>query len=162
MHSISGRITVLLDENYFVDPETALVYLLENSHALGRRKLVVPQNCVLVPRMVFTPTREIYFPHEVMEKNRILREFHELDFLCLQVREEDFSRLAGNPGKIDEILERLKGLLKYGVRAGGKGYQFLGNSNSQLRSHSSWLVSPTDLHDADTIRRWMGDFSQIR
>ena len=156
------RIAVLLDENYFVDPETTLAYLLENSPSLGRRKLVVPENCVLIPRMVFTPTREIYFPQEVMEKNRVLRDFQQLDFLCLQIRDEDFSRLAGHAGKIGKILTRLKQLLLNDVKVGGKVYQFLGCSNSQLRSHSCWFVSPTAEHNADTIRQWMGDFSKIR
>ena len=156
------RIAVLLDENYFVDPGTTLDHLLHNSHTLGRRKLVVPENCVLIPRMVFTPTREIYFPHEVMEKNRVLRDFHQLDFLCLQIRDEDFSRLAGHAGKIGDILTRLKQLLINGVHVGGRVYKFLGCSNSQLRSHSCWFVSPTEEHTADTIRQWMGDFSQIR
>ena len=156
------RIALLLDDNYFVNPETTLDYLLETLHTLGRRKIVMPQNCELIPRMVFTPSREVYFPHEVMEKNRVLRDFHQLDFLCLQIRDEDFSRLAGFAGSIDEILKRLKQLLINGVEVGGKRYQFLGSSNSQLRSHSCWFVSPTSEHNADTIRQWMGDFSKIR
>ena len=154
---------MLLDENCFVDPEKTLEYLLQNSKSLGRRKLVVPENCVLIPRMVFTPTRDIYFPHEVMEKNRVLRDFHQLDFLCLQIRDEDFSRLATHAGiNINDILTRLKQLLKNGVEVGGQFYQFLGSSNSQLRSHSCWFVSPTGEHNAGTIRQWMGDFSSIR
>ena len=112
--------------------------------------------------MVFTPTREIYFPQEVMEKNRVLRDFHQLDFICLQIRDEDFSRLAGHAGNIEEILLRLKRLLKNGLRIGGKKYEFLGSSNSQLRSHSCWFVCPTAEHNANSIRQWMGDFSQIR
>jgi RNA-dependent RNA polymerase len=112
--------------------------------------------------MIFTPTREIFFPHEVMEKNRVLRDFHQLDFLCLQIRDEDLSRFAGHAGKIGEILTRLKQLLKNGVEVGGRGYQFLGCSNSQLRSHSCWFVSPTAQHNPNTIRQWMGDFSHIR
>ena len=153
---------MLLDDNYFVDPKTILEHLLETSQTLGRRKLVVPDNCVLIPRMVFTPTREIYFPQEVMEKNRVLRDFHQLDFICLQIRDEDFSRLAGHAGNIEEILLRLKRLLKNGLRIGGKKYEFLGSSNSQLRSHSCWFVCPTAEHNPSSIRQWMGDFSQIR
>ena len=153
---------MLLDDNYFVDPKTILEHLLETSQTLGRRKLVVPDNCVLIPRMVFTPTREIYFPQEVMEKNRVLRDFRQLDFICLQIRDEDFSRLAGHAGNIEEILLRLKRLLKNGLRIGGKKYEFLGSSNSQLRSHSCWFVCPTAEHNANSIRQWMGDFSQIR
>ena len=155
-------IAVLLDDNYFVDPKAILEHLLETSQTLGRRKLVVPDNCVLIPRMVFTPTREVYFPQEVMEKNRVLRDFRQLDFICLQIRDEDFSRLAGHAGNIEEILLRLKRLLKNGLRIGGKKYEFLGSSNSQLRSHSCWFVCPTAEHNANSIRQWMGDFSQIR
>lgn len=59
---------MLLDDEYFVDPESTLQHLMDTSTTLGRRKLVVPENCVFVPRVVFTPTRVIFFPREVMEK----------------------------------------------------------------------------------------------
>lgn len=135
---------------------------MDTSTTLGRRKLVVPENCVFVPRVVFTPTRVIFFPREVMEKNRVLRHYDKLEFVCLQIRDEDFSRLAGHSGNIDEILKKLRQILINGLKVGGRTYQFLGSSNSQLRSHSSWFVLPTLEEDANTIRKWMGEFSHIR
>ena len=156
------RITVFLDENYFVDPEATLDFILLHCQSLGRRKLIVPENCALIPRMVFTPTRQIFFPPEVMEKNRVLRHFRQSRFLCLQIRDEDFSPLAKHTGNIVEILARLKRLLGNRVLAGGTHHDFLGCSNSQLRSHSCWFVAPGVDHNADSIRRWMGDFSSIR
>ena len=151
-----------MDDNHFVHPETILDCLFQNYQSLGRRKVIVPENCALIPRIVFTPSRQIFFPQEVMQKNRVLRHFREHKFLCLQVRDEDFSRLASHTGDIGDILERLKRFLSTRISVGGVKYKFLGCSNSQMRSHSCWFVAPGPCGDATSIREWMGDFSKIR
>lgn len=56
----------------------------------------------------------------------------------------------------------MKTLLNNGMGIGGRHYEFLAFSSSQLKEQSCWLYAPRPGRSADDIRRFMGDFSQIR
>ena len=99
---------------------------------------------------------------EVMSRNRVLRKYDTSKFLCVNIRDEDFSKLSAAGGGIDHVLQRLKGILDNGVEVSGHRFLYLGSSNSQLRSHSCWFVEPSPRTQPDEIRRWMGDFSRIK
>ena len=45
---------------------------------------------------------------------------------------------------------------------GGRDYEYVGCSNSQMRSHGCWFVQPSWRGNAEDIRQWMGDLSRIR
>jgi RNA-dependent RNA polymerase len=64
------------------------------------------------------------------------------------------------------VYENYRRILNNGIHVGNRKYFFLAMSASQLRLHSSWLVTPYirdgTLVGADFIRSWLGDFSPIR
>ena len=158
-----ARLGSAMERNSFCDPEAKFERLLEETNvagASGISKQLLPSDCAFIKRMVVTPTRLLFFPPEVMSKNRVLRNFDTDQFMCANVRDEDFSRLSSAVGIIDKILERLQETLGNGVMAGGQRFLYLGSSNSQLRNHGCWFVRPRPY--PQEIREWMGDFSSIR
>lgn len=156
------RLGTALHRNLFCDPEARLEALLNetNLNLGGFPKQLLPDQCAMIKRMVITPTRLLYYTPEIMSKNRVLRNYNTDQFLCVNFRDEDFSRLSSAAGAIDNILERLRRILDSGVIAGGDRFLFLGSSNSQLRNHGCWFVRPSP--QPEEIRNWMGDFSRIR
>ena len=156
------RLGTALHRNLFCDPEAQLEALLNetNLNLGGFPKQLLPDQCAMIKRMVITPTRLLYYTPEIMSKNRVLRNYNTDQFLCVNFRDEDFSRLSSAAGAIDNILERLRRILDSGVIAGGDRFLFLGSSNSQLRNHGCWFVRPSP--QPEEIRNWMGDFSTIR
>ena len=159
-----ARLGSVLEENNFCDPEENFESLLKETNVAGTSGIsnqLLPSQCAMIKRMVVTPTRLLFFPPEVMSKNRVIRNFDTDQFLCANVRDEDFSRLSSAAGVIDKILERLQTTLDNGVMAGGQRFLYLGSSNSQLRNHGCWFVRPHPYHPEE-IREWMGDFSSIR
>ena len=156
------KLSAALQRNSFCDPEATFKRLLDEKDfkAGGMLKQLVPSQCALIKRMVITPTRLLLYTPEVMSKNRVLRNYNTDQFLCVNIRDEDFSRLSSAGGSIEKILERVKQTLDSGVIAGGDWFYYLGSSNSQLRNHGCWFVRPSP-HPQE-IRQWMGDFSKIR
>jgi len=156
------KLAAALERNSFCNPEAKFESLLEETNFKAGRilKQLLPAQCAMIKRMVITPTRLLFFTPEVMSKNRVLRHFNTDQFLCVNIRDEDFSRLSAAAGSIDKILERVKRTLDGGVVAGGDLFLYLGSSNSQLRNHGCWFVRPSP-HPRE-IREWMGDFSDIR
>ena len=157
-----AKLAAALERNSFCDPEAKFEAILEevNVNSVGITKQLLPAQCAIVKRMVITPTRLLFFTPEVMSKNRVLRNFNSDQFLCVNVRDEDFSRLSSAAGGIDRVLEHVQRTLDKGVTAGGDSFLYLGSSNSQLRNHGCWFVRPSP--HPDDIREWMGDFSKIR
>lgn len=156
------RLAAALQRNSFCDPEAKLETLLDemNFKSGGIPKQLLPAQCAMIKRMVITPTRLLFYTPEVMSKNRVLRQYDTDQFLCVNVRDEDFSKLSAAGGAIDHVLERVRRTLDSGVIAGGDRFLYLGSSNSQLRNHGCWFVRPSP--HPDEIRDWMGDFSKIR
>ncbi|XP_022778050.1 uncharacterized protein LOC111319571, partial [Stylophora pistillata] len=156
------KLSKVLEKDKFCDPGTTLESLLkqENPSTSGMYNRLVPGHCALIKRAVITPTRLLFYPPEVMVKNRVLRNYDTDDFLCVSIRDEDLSKLSAARGNIHDILDGVNRKLNEGLVVGGQRFQFLGSSNSQLRNHSCWFVGPSSL--PDDIRRWMGDFTNIK
>eukprot|EP00897_Mesotaenium_endlicherianum_P007617 jgi/Mesen1/6884/ME000353S05912 len=76
------------------------------------------------------------------------------DFLVVSFRDENQGWIYGPE---DELLERVRRVLKDGLEVGGRRFTFLSASKSQLRTHSCWMTSLP----ARDIQRWLGDFSGI-
>nr|BAJ85295.1 predicted protein [Hordeum vulgare subsp. vulgare] len=57
---------------------------------------------------------------------------------------------------------RILSILKEGFSIGPKKYEFLAFSASQLRGSSVWMFASNDSLKAEDIRRWMGNFEEIR
>lgn len=96
------------------------------------------------------------------------------DFARVTFVDEDWSKLSPNalsarieqgffssPFKTD-LYHRILSILKEGFCIGPKKYEFLAFSASQLRGNSVWMFASNDSLSAESIRRWMGHFNDIR
>ncbi|KAL0061487.1 hypothetical protein AAF712_011710 [Marasmius tenuissimus] len=116
------------------------------------------------------------------QTNRVIRRYegYEENFIRVHFREEDELRFRWDR-EVEEkpfLKERVGGLLKNGFYIGGeKGrhFEFLAYSNSSLREHTVWFMSPFEypvedandtkrylLINAETIRKTFGHFENIR
>ena len=63
---------------------------------------------------------------------------------------------------MNEVYTRVKRALNNGITIGDRHYEYLASGNSQFREHGAYFFCPlTHLGVAD-IRRWMGDFQDIK
>ena len=151
-----------LEQDKFCNPCNTLEILLnQNSPSTsGIQNRLVPSHCALIKRAVITPTKLLLYPPEVMVKNRVLRNYETDHFLCVSIRDEDLSKLSAARGSVDLVLDEVQRVLDEGLGIAGQRFHFLGSSNSQLRNHSCWFVGPS--LQPDEVRRWMGDFTNIK
>ena len=63
---------------------------------------------------------------------------------------------------MSKLYDRIKAILINGIGVCDRHYDFLAFSSSQVREHCCWMFSPMGHVSADSIRRWMGDFQNIR
>jgi len=150
------------EQDMFCQPEETFRRIMETPNLRPKRFMVkhTPSHCAMVKRLVVTPTRLLFGPEEILQNNRVLRNFNPSNFLCVNIRDEDFSMISGSSADLTELLMHVKEIFDGGIQVCGDDYAFLGCSNSQLRSHSCWFVKATA--HPDGIREWMGDFSTIR
>lgn len=140
-----------------------------------RKKTNAPNHCVSIRKIIVTPTRLVYVPPTIELGNRVLRHFeaYQHRFLRIAFAEESLSKYLDGFKFADDITERIRITLKKGIKIAGRYYEFLAFSSSQLREHSCWFFAPTRQNDddddaleenisADSIRKWMGDFSDIK
>ncbi|KAK2453515.1 RNA-dependent RNA polymerase [Trifolium repens] len=128
---------------------------------------------VYIRRAQITPCKVYFCGPEINVSNRVLRHFHEHidNFLRVSFVDEELdklysadllSTLISERGR-SKIYYRILYILRNGLDIGGKKFEFLAFSSSQLRENSLWMFARTTTGlTADSIRAWMGDFSQIR
>ncbi|CAI8605421.1 unnamed protein product [Vicia faba] len=127
---------------------------------------------VYVRRVQITPCKVYFSGPEINVSNRVLRHFHEHidNFLRVSFVDEeldnlysaDLSSRVSENGKT-EIYYRILSILRNGIDIGGRKFEFLAFSSSQLRENSLWMFARTATGvTADSIREWMGDFSRIK
>ncbi|CAG8476071.1 7262_t:CDS:10 [Acaulospora colombiana] len=121
-----------------------------------------------VNHATITPTK-IYLDGPTYEpSNRILRQYNRhLDrFMRVTFCDEDFDRLFVNIQEHKICKERIEFIMNNGFKVGGRHYEFLAFSSSQLRESACWFVSPYASADSEfnahKIRSQMGDFSTIK
>ncbi|RHN78072.1 putative RNA-directed RNA polymerase [Medicago truncatula] len=129
---------------------------------------------VYVRRVQITPCKVYFCGPEINVSNRVLRRFrkHINNFLRVSFVDEELDKLysADLSSRISEsgrteIYYRILSIIKNGIVIGNKKFEFLAFSSSQLRENSLWMFAPTTTGlrlTADSIRFWMGDFSQIK
>ncbi|CAG8489996.1 3781_t:CDS:10, partial [Racocetra fulgida] len=120
----------------------------------------VPSYCVMMRKVVVTPTTMYILPPSMETSNRVIRHFQNCkdNFLRVQFTDEASGKVGANSGN-DALYNRVYQTLVSGIKIGDRHYEFLAFSSSQLRDHSCWFFAPTDKLTADDIRNWMGDFS---
>ncbi|KAF7311432.1 RNA-dependent RNA polymerase [Mycena kentingensis (nom. inval.)] len=119
-----------------------------------------------------TPTRMILDGPCPVQSNRVIRQYenHKDNFVRVDFRDEDklpYYWARDVDGKTF-VKERVGGILKKGLKIGGRTFEFLAYSTSALREHAVWFMFPFNLKDAtgtvvnvnsDSIRRSLGNFA---
>ncbi|KAI5080567.1 hypothetical protein GOP47_0004466 [Adiantum capillus-veneris] len=145
------------------------------------RKLAVSkldEGLIQMNRLIVTPTKEYFVGPETEVSNRVTRHYKDNigNFIRVHFADEDMSSLSARILEIasdrfletrvrperTEIYYRIRKILDQGIRFGGKMYEFLAFSSSQLREHSVWMFASDQTTTCDGIRSWMGDFSKFR
>ena len=124
----------------------------------------LPKHYVYVPRLIITPTQNFLVPPELVAENRVIREYGHTEAMRIAFREEDFSKLAStHPEGLKYVLqERVVDLLSNNIEIGGREFEFLACSNSQLRDHGAWCYATDGEHRAADIRGSLGQLNEIR
>ncbi|XP_058079206.1 probable RNA-dependent RNA polymerase 1 [Magnolia sinica] len=129
---------------------------------------------VYVHRVQITPTKVYFCGPEVNVSNRVLRHYAEdIDnFLRVTFVDEEWDKMRStdlvpravpeNGEKHTDIYKRILTTLRNGIVIGSKKFEFLAFSSSQLRENSAWMFAARRGLNAAGIRKWMGDFSQIK
>ncbi|KAM0932075.1 putative RNA-directed RNA polymerase [Dioscorea sansibarensis] len=151
-------------------------WLLKNPKLLKSSKVSVDN--IEVRRLVITPTKAYCLPPETELSNRVLRKYKDIAdrFLRVTFMDEGMQRLNANvltsytapivrditlnsfPQKTT-VFKRVKNILSDGFHLCGRKYSFLAFSSNQLRDRSAWFFADEPNTTADTIRHWMGKFS---
>ncbi|KAG9444507.1 hypothetical protein H6P81_015847 [Aristolochia fimbriata] len=129
---------------------------------------------VYVHRVQVTPTKVYFCGPEINVSNRVVRHYVEdiENFLRVSFIDEDsekirstdlIPRIALSDGeKHTDVYKRILSILKNGIVIGNKRFEFLAFSSSQLRENSLWMFASRSELSAADIRKWMGDFREIR
>ena len=133
-----------------------------------------PAGLVYVHRAQVTPSRVYFFGPELNLSNRVIRHFKDdlENFMRVSFVDEDGEKLrsidlqtrqsAGSATGKTELYSRLQSVLRNGISVGGKRFELLAFSSSQLKETSVWMFASRPGLCAVDIRRWMGDFRSIR
>ncbi|GMR32585.1 hypothetical protein PMAYCL1PPCAC_02780, partial [Pristionchus mayeri] len=131
----------------------------------------IPPNCVLVRKLMVTPSRVLPMAPDVMMTNRVVREFGSEHALRIVYRDEGGQKLRVNDFGADQmaplLIDMVKNTMDKKVNICGRDYQFLAWSNSQLRDRGCYMYSQVEKEDGtvvtiDMIRDWMGNFSSSK
>lgn len=138
------------------------------------KPLTSPPGAFLCHHVTITPTRLILEGPYITQSNRVIRHYQDHDpdlvenFIRVDFREEDRTsyRWAGNVDGTWFLKERVGGTLKGGFELAGRTFQYLAHSNSSLRDHAAWFMSPfmdpeEGVVAAGKIRQRLGDFTSI-
>ena len=124
-------------------------------------------NSAHIHRLDITPAAYNMTGPEWTGTNRVLRlypEYHDR-FLKVSFVEEDLTTIRQTREmEFDAILKgRWASAFKpQGIKVCGRRFDFLGFSQSSLKEHSVWFLSPFKNVTADSLRSDLGDFSHIR
>ncbi|GMT32410.1 hypothetical protein PFISCL1PPCAC_23707, partial [Pristionchus fissidentatus] len=131
----------------------------------------VPPNCVLIRKLMVTPSRQLPMAPDVMMTNRVVRQFGADHALRIVYRDENFLKLRTADFGTDQmaplLIDMVKNTMDGRVTICGRDYQFLAWSNSQMRDQGCYMYSQVEKEDGsvisiDNIRDWMGNFSSSK
>jgi RNA-dependent RNA polymerase len=116
---------------------------------------------IAIKKVLITPSTVSFFPPEIEIGNRVMRKYSEFSdyFLRVSFCDENFEKRVW-PGN-SEVLKRFRKILS-NFTLFEHEFEFLGFSNSQMRSHSCWMVLKTLDYWANLIREDLGDFSSCK
>jgi RNA-dependent RNA polymerase len=144
-------------------------------HTLQRSHQISPDGgLVYVHRVQVTPAKVYFYGPEINVSNRVVRRFSDdIDnFLRISFIDEDCERLRSadlslrsaprSCGLRTTLYSRVLSVLSNGISIGDKRFEFLAFSSSQLRDNSAWMFASRQGLTASDIRKWMGNFRNIR
>ncbi|XP_073011077.1 probable RNA-dependent RNA polymerase 1 [Typha latifolia] len=129
---------------------------------------------VYVHRMQVTPSKVYFYGPEINVSNRVIRHFSKdinnflrvsfVDEDCEKMHSTDLSPRSGSANGVrrTSLYMRILSILKNGITIGDKKFEFLAFSSSQLRENSAWMFASRSGLTATDIRKWMGEFRNIR
>ena len=79
----------------------------------------------------------------------------------MHIRFADYRKLQSTGANMSRLYDRIKAILINGIEICDRRYDFLAFSSSQLREHTCWMFSSMNRVSADSIRGWMGNFTNI-
>lgn len=136
------------------------------SHDLRRsRKSRIPRGCVLVHSVTVTPATMYILTPTVEISNREIRKYstHSDRFLRVKFSDESFYGKLRSPrdDTANELFNRVRRVMRNGIRIAGRHYEFLAFGNSQFRENGAWFFAPTSTLTASDMRARMGKFDHI-
>ncbi|RIA85008.1 putative RNA-dependent RNA polymerase 1 [Glomus cerebriforme] len=151
------------------DPLSYLYSEIEKLYDISINSEYIPPYCSMMRKVVVTPTTMYMLAPNAETSNRVIRHFQDKkdNFLRVHFSDEASNKIGSLNGNHndtcnDALYNRIYYTLKNGIKIGNNHYEFLAFSSSQLRDHSCWFFASTQDLTADNIRRWMGDFSDIK
>ncbi|CAG8497276.1 1681_t:CDS:2 [Cetraspora pellucida] len=158
--------TIFSQKKRLYNPLTFLKHEISKLKDAMIRPDYVPHYCVLMRKVVITPTTLYMIPPVMETSNRVIRHFknYKNNFLRVQFTDEASGKVPSSSGNTNIALyNRIYRVLVNGIKIGDHHYEFLAFSASQLRDHSCWFfASIPNVISASDIRIWMGDFSNIK
>eukprot|EP00268_Persea_americana_P043032 TRINITY_DN4313_c0_g1_i1.p1 TRINITY_DN4313_c0_g1~~TRINITY_DN4313_c0_g1_i1.p1 ORF type:complete len:1139 (-),score=196.99 TRINITY_DN4313_c0_g1_i1:354-3770(-) len=150
-----------------------------NKYEMSQRRprlstISLDSGLVYIHRVQVTPTKIYFCGPEVNVSNRVLREFSDdiENFIRISFVDEEWEKMrsmdliprarSSDGEKHTGIYKRILSTLRKGIVIGEKKFEFLAFSSSQLRDNSTWMFASRSGLTAADIRRWMGDFSEIK
>ncbi|KAL4195638.1 hypothetical protein AMTRI_Chr05g74250 [Amborella trichopoda] len=156
--------------------KTVQEWLLKNPRLV--KETHIPEDSVEVRRLMITPTGAQCLPPQVELSNRVLRNYREISDRFIRVTFTDEGLQTLNSGVLSiytapivrdfshsktaqktAIFRRVRSIAFDGFNLCGRRYLFLAFSSNQLRDRSAWFFADTEKTTADSIRSWMGKFT---
>ncbi|EPS37403.1 hypothetical protein H072_8901 [Dactylellina haptotyla CBS 200.50] len=126
----------------------------------------IPEYCIETRKATITPTMIYYTNPTVETSNRVVRHYFAYRDRFLRVQFTDEKRhgkvSATEEKNSHELFTRVKRAMLNGIIIGDRHFKFLAFGNSQLRQHGAYFFAETTDVTCDDIRKWMGDFSNIK
>jgi len=174
LYNMRGLKSTCLNPTDWLSAEYSKIYKLR--YTLQISPQISPDDgFVYVHRVQVTPAKIYFYGPEINVSNRVVRHFSaDIDnFLRVSFVDEDFEKLhsvdlssrsssRNNDARRISLYNRVLSVLSNGISIGDKRFEFLAFSSSQLRDNSTWMFASHQGLTASDIRKWMGDFRNIR
>jgi RNA-dependent RNA polymerase len=130
-------------------PEQFLQFCIDNRATTVPRRVLSPEEASRLfecYHVTITPTSQLLAGPIPETSNRVLRWYsgYQHHFLRVGFAEEDGKNLRMDR-EVDNakfVQERFGGVLKNGIKVAGRRFEFLAYSQSALREHAVWFMSP--------------------
>ena len=112
------------------------------------------------PRCAVTPMRILVLPSEPEDSCRISRQVPRERLLRVTFCDENHNMLFD---LTEDTVGRIHSVLTNGIIIGGRTFEFLAFSSSQLKQRSCWFIAPDGVRwSSNAVRASMGDFSAMK